>query len=107
MTPALVYLGTVVAALALLAVFPVDHDPGPPPGERYPRWDSWSKWHIIGSAAMALVAVYHGVPVLPAIGVTLFAGIGWEIVNGYFDPWDVFWDLAGAIVGALVGGLLP
>jgi hypothetical protein len=101
----LVYALLIAAALVLLWVHPIDHDPGPAPGTRYPRWDHWSTWHLIGSAILCAGAILLGVPWPCALLLTVGAGVGWEVVNGYVDPWDIFWDAIGALVGLLAAWL--
>ena len=105
MSPA-VYLALVAAALLASSLLHLDRDPGPAPGERYPFWDRWSKWHLGGSALLAGSAVALGVPLWPAILITVLAGIGWEFVNGYVSSSDIILDIAGALGGGLLASLI-
>ena len=98
----LIFAAAIVSALVLLAIYPIDHDPGPAPGTAYPRWDRWSSWHLGGSALITVAACAIRVPWYLAMTMTLAAGVGWELVNGYVDGWDIVWDAAGATVGVLL-----
>lgn len=102
----LVFIALLVAVVALLAVLaklgrPLDHDPGPPPGERYPIYDRWSFWHFGASYFIALGAMTLGCPWWVALTGTMVAGLAWEIIHGYVD-WTgdlLTWDLTGSLVG--------
>jgi hypothetical protein len=97
------YAALIGVALLLIRIFPVEHDPGPARGQRYPRWDRWSKWHLFGSALLAAAAVLILHVAVPwAIVLTILAGIGWELDNGYVDPFDILWDSLGALGGGLL-----
>lgn len=96
-----VFAAAIIAALVVLAVFPIDHDPGPAPGTAYPRWDGWSAWHLAGSAIIGAAACAIRVPWYLTVPMTVAAGVGWELANGYVDWWDIVWDAVGAAVGVL------
>ena len=98
----LIFAAAIIAALAVLAIFPIDHDPGPAQGSAYPPWDRWSAWHLAGSAIIAIAACAIRVSWYLALTMTVAAGMGWELVNGHVDGWDVVWDAAGAAVGVLL-----
>lgn len=98
----LIFAAAIIGALVVLAIFPIDHDPGPAHGMAYPRWDRWSPWHLAGSAIIAVAACAIRVPWYLAMTVTVAAGVGWELVNGYVDGWDIVWDAVGAVVGVLL-----
>ena len=95
----LIFVSAIAGALVVLAIFPIDHDPGPARGTAYPRWDRWSAWHLAGSAVIAVAARAIRVPWYLAMTMTVAAGVGWELVNGHVDGWDIVWDAVGAAVG--------
>lgn len=103
MTPEIWYALAILLALAIVRGFKLDVDPGPAPGDKYPRWDRWSAYHLIGSVVLALGAVLLGVNPWWALVLTILAGVGWEIITGYFSTWDCVWDVIGAVVGTLLG----
>jgi hypothetical protein len=101
---ALEYFLVMVAALGILALLkrngrPVDHDPGPLPGQRYPLWDKWSPYHLIGSAILGFVSCMLGVEPLWALAITLLGGVGWEVIHGHVDRGDLLFDLIGTVAG--------
>lgn len=100
------YALVLILALVIVRATKLDHDPGPAPGQHYPRFDAWSWWHLVGSLLLALTATLVRVEPWWAFGLTLAAGVGWEFVNGHVDRWDIVWDAAGSGVGAGLGALV-
>jgi len=93
------YAILIILTLILVRILRLDYDPGPLPGQVYPWWDKWSKYHLIGSGLLGLLSCLLGVPALSALALTWLAGLGWEVVNGYISGGDLVWDGLGDIIG--------
>jgi len=76
-------------------------DVGPAKGQKYPKKDRWSFYHLGISALITLLGCWIGVPMILSAIFAFLAGAIWEAIMGYIDPWDLAWDFGGVVIGAL------
>lgn len=102
----------VTAALAALAYLGGTRDPDDRSGSRfdlrararYPLVGVRNKAIIHGACALLLSLPLGGLFGFGyAVGITLAAGVAWELGSGFVRVSDLVGDLAGALVGASAG----